>query len=39
MFGDAGHGTLLVFAALAMIAFEKRILKNRRSNEVTATSL
>jgi len=34
MFGDAGHGLLLVFAAVAMIAFEKRFLKKRNNNEV-----
>jgi len=35
MFGDAGHGLLLVLAAVAMITFEKRLLKQRNTNEVT----
>jgi len=38
MFGDAGHGLLLVFAALAMIIFEKRFMKKRSRNEVTELS-
>jgi len=35
MFGDAGHGALLVLAAVAMVAFEKRLMKKKSKNEVT----
>ena len=34
MFGDAGHGLLLALAAVAMISFEKRFMKQKSSNEV-----
>jgi len=34
MFGDAGHGALLVLAALAMVTFEKRFMKKKSRNEV-----
>lgn len=34
MFGDAGHGTLMLLAAIAMIVFEKKILRQKSDNEV-----
>jgi len=37
MFGDAGHGILMFFAALWMVVLEKKFLQMKSDNEVSHT--